>query len=463
MSRQPEKPTDAKAIDELANLYQDRNAANSLFEVITFPRNRIPPFGVPIDFWRTIGGLLQGGILPGGGGLRPLIQAAADMFPGNEILRAWLGADAPRVAPTADGGATILLSTNADVFEVIELARGLAQQRGLPGRVDMLYASGENVGLYLNGADTEQALRLSNALFETLNGRLLGRPRVIADQIRDYLIGRLFVEGPDSDRFEFKGVPASTPIRDIARALMDQYDDEVRPRDRQGQPRPTVVNHVQANGKSHRVAPEKTLREAGIGEDATLRVASESTAGAMVDAQVREDALARVRSQVLAYAAGHPGFLVSANATQAPTEYLFKFRAPGWGPPRTTGGEPEPVDQHEVYLLLSPDFPVLAPLAIWQTDIFHPNVDARNGKVCLGALEDRYRPGINFAEVCQMLVDIAGYQNYELREYYNKEAQEWADSPEGQRLIEARGGKSTARSTQDVDYPLPLRVKRCES
>jgi hypothetical protein len=324
------------------------------------------------------------------------------------------------------------------------------------------------VGLYLNGADTEQAHQLSTALFATLNGRLLRRPTVVADQIRDYLIGRLLVEGPDEGRYEFNGVPASTPVRDIARALMAEYDDEVWPRDRQGQARAAVVNHVQPNGASRRLPPDSTLHQSGIGEGNTLRVSPESTAGAMVDAQVRDEALARARAQVLAYADGHPGFEVSANAAQAPTEYVFRFRAPGWGPPRVADAEPEPVDEHEVYLLLSPDFPVFAPLAIWQTEIFHPNVHAQNGKVCLGALEDHYRPGIDFGEICQMLVDIAGYQNYEVREGYNMEAQEWAVSPEGQRLIESRGGQSVSRMilrmmVQEGQDPLPLRIKRCES
>jgi hypothetical protein len=148
---------------------------------------------------------------------------------------------------------------------------------------------------------------------------------------------------------------------------------------------------------------------------------------------------------------------------------MFRFRAPGWGPPRTTGADPEPVDEHEVYLMLSPDHPVLAPLAIWQTDIFHPNVDAKSGKVCLGVLEDHYRPGINFGMICQMLVDIAGYQDYGARDgFYNDEAMKWATSERGQELIVSRGGQSLSSMLlrvmiQEVRDPLPLRIKRCES
>ena len=49
--------------------------------------------------------------------------------------------------------------------------------------------------------------------------------------------------------------------------------------------------------------------------------------------------------------------------------------------------------------------------------------------------------GIDFGEICQMLVDIASYQNYEVREGYNTEAMEWAVSPEGQALIDKVGSR----------------------
>ena len=131
------------------------------------------------------------------------------------------------------------------------------------------------------------------------------------------------------------------------------------------------------------------------------------------------------------------------------------------------GGAPEPVDEHEVFLILPEGFPVQAPLAIWQTPVYHPNIDLETGKVCLGALEDRYRPAMDFGELCQILVDMAGYRNYEVREGYNTDAAEWAVSPEGRASIEARGGQSVDRMLwrmilDEVQDPLPLRIRRCD-
>ena len=48
------------------------------------------------------------------------------------------------------------------------------------------------------------------------------------------------------------------------------------------------------------------------------------------------------------------------------------------------------------------------------------------GAVCLGVLQDSYSPGLDFGLVCQMLVDMAGYRNYELTEGYDPDAGRWA-------------------------------------
>jgi hypothetical protein len=125
------------------------------------------------------------------------------------------------------------------------------------------------------------------------------------------------------------------------------------------------------------------------------------------------------------------------------------------------------VDEHEVLLLLPESFPMQAPAAFWQTPIFHPNVRRGNGKVCLGVLEDRYRPGLDFGDLCQMLADIAAYRNYEVREGYDAEAREWALSPAGQMAIEGRGGRSVARQLfmlleDHFTEPLPLKIKRLD-
>ncbi|MBW4635067.1 MAG: hypothetical protein KME30_25150 [Iphinoe sp. HA4291-MV1] len=230
--------------------------------------------------------------------------------------------------------------------------------------------------------------------------------------------------------------------------------------DSTGRGRRVVIDRVNEDGSTERLNHDQTLHDANIQEDDTVSFAPEATAGAL-HPQLRQEALARARSQIIAYAQAHPGFQVSANNHLVPTDYLLQFHAPGFAPPLEIGGEPQPIDEHEVYLALPGAFPMQAPQAIWQTPIFHPNVDPQSGLVCLGDLGDRYRPGLDFGKLCQLLIDIASYQNYAVDEGYNKAAQEWAISEQGQIAIEQRGGQCVLRKLiHEVQTPPQLNIKR---
>ena len=102
-----------------------------------------------------------------------------------------------------------------------------------------------------------------------------------------------------------------------------------------------------------------------------------------------------------------------------------------------------------------------APDAFWQTPIFHPNIHPTVNKVCLGALGEYYVPGLEFGDLCQLLVDLASYQNYTLEEGYNSDAQMWALSDEGEIAIEQRGGKSFTRLVlHKLHEPRSLSIQR---
>ncbi len=280
------------------------------------------------------------------------------------------------------------------------------------------------------------------------------------------VIGRIFVEGPDQARFEVNNVPLSTPLSDIMKATIMTYNDnKTWPQDKDGLGIPAVIDRINPDRTDERLDPHSTIGEAQIREGETLQISPQSTLGS-ISPMIRDEALARIRAQIVTYKQNHPGFQVEANAKHTPTEYLFKFKAAGWGPPEILGGEPYPIDNHEVFIRLPPDFPMKAPEVFWQTPLFHPNVAAETGEVCLGVLGDRYRPGMDFKKVCQLLVDTACYQNYEVREGYNTEAQLWATSEAGQIAIEARGGKSLRewvldRIDQETSLPPLLDIKRC--
>lgn len=273
------------------------------------------------------------------------------------------------------------------------------------------------------------------------------------------LISHILVEGPDQARFEIRDISANTTIGEVAKGVMAEGYDPRMFQDSRGRGRSVVVDRLYEDGSTERLNLNLTLEEANIHEGDTLSVAPEATAG--INPQLRQEALARVRNQIMAYAQAHPGFQVSANNHQAPTDYVLKFSAPGFAPPPEPGGEPQAIDEHEVYLALPGGFPMKAPQAFWQTPIFHPNIEPKSGFVCLGALGDRYQPGLAFGKLCQLLVDIASYQDYSVEEGYNREAQEWAISPEGQIAIEKRGGQCVLRKLiQEVETPPTLNIKR---
>ena len=448
---------------ELARVFNNQQSAHALLEDVGFDRGRIPAWGdnvQPDVFWRGAAHEAEDGMVAGG--LAALVRGAGDRYPHNQVFNPEAGS-AP-LERRAETGPSIVVSGEGKVHPVIDGTRKIARRNGVPGPVEPGYANAANVEMRLPEASPEQAREVAGELERQ---GLAERATAIANAVRDYLLERLYVEGPDQGRFELSDVPASTRLKDVVRAVLDDYDDEIWPRDRSGASRPAVIDRVEADGSQTRLNPHETVHESGLEDGDTVHVAPESTAGA-VNPRRRDEALSRVRSQILAYAAAHPGFRVRANANVAPTEYLFNFDAPGWGPPAGAGGAPYPVDRHEVLLLRPADCPMLAPTAFWQTQIFHPNVHRENGKVCLGVLEDRYRPGLDFGELCQILVDIAGYRNYEIREGYDEEARNWAVSPEGQQAIEERGGRSVTRLLlalleDQVHEPFPLLVKRMDT
>ncbi|ETR66564.1 MAG: hypothetical protein OMM_12637, partial [Candidatus Magnetoglobus multicellularis str. Araruama] len=87
----------------------------------------------------------------------------------------------------------------------------------------------------------------------------------------------LTAEGPDGARFALDSVPSSTPVRDIAKGVIQQYDNGILPSKTQ-----CVVDYLHTDGQGVRLDPRSTLAEAGIKNGDTLRVTPESTAGCFV-------------------------------------------------------------------------------------------------------------------------------------------------------------------------------------
>lgn len=478
-----------RIVDELATVIQDEANANIILATLGFPQPRpqFPNDGNTLAYWTNVCTRIENGVLTSGTDLQPLVDLAADRYPSNPVFQNFCS-PAAEPAPTAEtpdspSEATppsesetdtdlvppsefvyVLVRGLGDLDQIIENARRLATELGFSeDSVQLEFSMAEGILLGLTGWNTEQADPLARQLEEALrNPEHRVSTGVSSFRHRDYLLSQLFVEGPDQARFEINDIRATTPVRDVAQGILSAgYSDQAFGIGG-GKGREVVVDLKKPDGSTERLNPDKTLHEQNIKEGNTLDISPESTAGA-INAVIRENALARVQKEVVAFAQSHPGFKLSANADQMPTEYMFQFKAPGFAPPTSTGGAPIPIEMHEVFLVLSADFPMKAPEAFWQNPFFHPNVDAESGLVCLGALNDHYKPGLHFGTLCQLLIDIAGFRNYTHKEGYNPIAQKWVLSDEGQSAIESRGGVSVLRKIiHKLHEPRPLHIKRSE-
>jgi hypothetical protein len=268
-------------------------------------------------------------------------------------------------------------------------------------------------------------------------------------QVDRQRIDRLTVEGPDQRMFQVEDIPFEALVEHIVRGILNHYDGQLR-QDQQGQRRRWVIDVVQEDGGARRLDPRATLRENGLQSGDTVQVSPEAVAGLS-----HEEALVTVRRDVNRFLDAHPQVEASVNFPEwAPTQYLLRFEAPGFAP-AISGGPPRFADRHEVFIDIPPEFPAEAPVAFWQTPIFHPNVRGKDGWVCLGELQKGYRPAMDFGLVLQALIDIASYRNYNVSDAVNPESRAWALLEEGQEAIKRRGGRTIAELEGEGVDPMP--------
>jgi hypothetical protein len=293
----------------------------------------------------------------------------------------------------------------------------------------------------------------------------------------DYVLRELFIQGPDGSHFRAVDTPALQTIRNLAEEVLTTHYDNNQDR---AATVPTVIDRVGPDGQRQRTNPEQTLHEAGVGEGAQLRVGFEGRAGA-INPVAREETLHRVCTEITDFARAYPGMVVRANSATLPTAYELEFDQDSFGPPTPGGHDAITIRHHVLRIELGPDFPEVAPRVYWLTPIFHPNVfpnydsePARQdpqlrGWVCLGELDDAWFPGVRFDDVCQTLVDIAGYRNYDLyrvtaipdtepqlrRNFVDPAAAEWA--AHHQQEIRDLGGEVIERR-RDIEPRMPRNV-----
>ncbi|MEO0478718.1 MAG: effector-associated domain EAD1-containing protein [Planctomycetota bacterium] len=456
-----ERFREAKFLEFISELASEESNARALLESVGFPRNRMPSFGngTPIDFWRAATTEIHAGATEGG--LGALLARAAERWPHNQQLAPYRSQEARGTArPSTTGVSLIAEDYTGDALAIFDRAQEYAREAGGIGRVELDFAVQGVVALHLEDASTEDALLVVRRLQENEEATV----SVAGDGYRDYLLHQVFVEGPDQRRFELRNVPASTLVADVTESTMHHYEDEAWPIDTSGTPREAVADVIRPGEPSRRLDGDQSLDDCGVREGETIQISPESTAGA-VHAALRAQALVRVRNQIAEFATGRADFQVQANGRQSPTEFVLDFAAPSFAPPTGPGTPPVRIDRHKLLIQLRAGFPVEAPRVFWLTPIFHPNIDQKNGFVCLGELEDKYQPGLDFRHLCGQLLDIAQLRNYQTGEGLNRAAANWLKSEQGREAAASIGARvhepSEDRSPKERRRARKLQVKDC--
>jgi hypothetical protein len=457
-----------------------------ILRTIGFPEGRLPSVDASARvYWSEARRMIEAGVLVNGEAL--LARAVHNEYPGNSVFRASVEALEPVTEPPQPPRAQTQAAPSgpasepqADTYPTLVFvcsthhAAFIEEVRRLDARAELFFVS--------QGEDAQVgqiALSLTYELFpaqiEDLQARLVaaGAPAdlEILQEVYDhrpYLLEALRVNGPDQQPYDLAGVPSITPVRDIAAAVLAHYEGRMGRRPR------TVVDHQQPDGSFRRLDPAQSLHDAGVHDGDTLNVYPEATAG---HAQLRMQAIIRVREEMHRYADEHADFeIVDTDDPEFPTDYEIRFKGPGLRVPDQPGARvlprPERQDKHNALILLGPDFPLVAPAVFWLSPIFHPNIKGPDpqypeaeGAVCLGVLAHSWRPALDFGQLCQMLVDMAGYRNYEITDSFNPYAAAWALTEEGTAMIEAIGGQPPVAARPPEDGALrvdALRIRRTD-
>ncbi|KUN02850.1 hypothetical protein AQI95_25295 [Streptomyces yokosukanensis] len=479
-------------VDALAELYRTQNQAEELLEDMDFPPQTRPRWDAAQDivaYWRQVVRALELGAVQRGG-VRQLLETMLRRWPGNQELhkiRDFLGEEG-REQAGADGNADTLYRTvefvgSEEYPELLRLVRELVDADAV-----QLYAGHRQAAYRVAEMPPdrvevlrERAARIAPGV-EVLYGEYDFRPT---------LYTRLEVMGPDGQQFEIPYVPNTTLPGELVPAVWAQYRPEVA-QDANGHLLRAVVDYRDESGEARRLDPEQPLYNQGVRDGGRLQMSAESTAG--VDSWLRLEALTRARDDIVDFAEEHEEFtLLAMDDDRLPLEYTAQLHVPGFAPPDDLEAwplEPRSIDQHELVIWMPSEFPIQAPRVLWRSDVFHPNIardEDRKGAVCLGPLMTDYTPDLSMYSLCQMLIDMARYRNYEILPHDYKMAMDfdslvqdiierggyldagaaaWAFSWEGQERIKEIGGTTwlaRAGLTERADRSRFLSVERVEA
>jgi hypothetical protein len=434
--------------DVIPDLFENQETAYDLLRRIGFPNSRRPSWdGNSGAMWAYVFDLLEKGLIQFP--QRSLLQGAFTVYRYNPTFRALAiryglissdeqdeRASGDMVTATEAGPSAAPVPAPARPRAALPQASAEDEAGQLPPTCHVIVRAGSEAersaaadvlaGLGLDPRDVwatgyATSFRVSSNDASAVRGLLDPTDIswvVVPADADDYLIRELYVTGPDGRRFRLVDAPAQQTVAEVAAGIMAQYGSSFA-----GKLRPTVMDRIGAGGQGERLPPDQTLHDAGVRDGAALRLGFEATAGA-VNPLDHQDALRRMRNQILHFAKSRPDMSVRGAPPTLPSQYEITFVQPSFGPPDVVDGSPRPVSEHTVRVQFRADFPETPPVVFWESPIFHPNIypmydsdlarrrPLSRGLVCLGRIAESYTPSLSFAELCQTLIDVAAYRNY---------------------------------------------------
>ena len=136
-------------------------------------------------------------------------------------------------------------------------------------------------------------------------------------------IRTIIVEAPSGEKFE-TDIPCNTPISKLA---VDFFEAQGWPTEQRGQRQRAVVELVnpQNPDETKRLNGNGNICEEGVENGDTLRIFSESIAGATADPHARQRALIDDHNGMKALCDRDPQISFTANREFAPDEYIVTF------------------------------------------------------------------------------------------------------------------------------------------
>lgn len=268
---------DKATIDELAKWFSNENSARALLLASEYPNDDIPFFPDPQTFWEFVANDISA-VHPQRA--TPLVRAALDLYPSNQVFRGWLVvAEAPNspitqspVPPRTATGYVIGVTTDRPFSDVEHAAGRATRMCRLDTRFHRGLVSQSLVSLEFPDASSEDTARVASRIAVELN-LTLDRVAVRANTFKDYFLERFVVQNPDGGRFEVSNTPASTPLREIARDVLSGASQSAN------QPLDAVVIESVSAGRAKRLDLAMSLHENGVRDGDTLHVGRSRVSG----------------------------------------------------------------------------------------------------------------------------------------------------------------------------------------